>query len=160
MFPLHQHVYTIHTHNLQAGSDLANPTNTPWQMQMHCLQSQPLEVHLTSPRLTSPLNMLRLLLDHSFLYSQKTPPRFPDDSPDSPDYPDSKNIEILLFNQCTQTPCRLWQLEHYLHSSHHPLAGADGNRKDSKFTFSNSSQPHRYSYSQITARLITFWNFS
>ena len=78
MFPLHQHVYTIHTHNLQAGSDLANPTNTPWQMQMHCLQSQPLEVHLTSPRLTSPLNMLRLLLDHSFLYSQKTPPRFPD----------------------------------------------------------------------------------
>ena len=157
MFPLHQHVYTIHTHNLQAGSDLANPTNTPWQMQMHCLQSQPLEVHLTSPRLTSPLNMLRLLLDHYFLYSQKTPPRFPDDSPD---YPDSKTIEILLFNQCTQTPCRLWQVEHYLHSSHHPLAGADGNRKDSKFTFSNSSQTHRYSYSQITARLITFWNFS
>ena len=105
------------------------------------------------------LPILRLLSDHS-LYSQKTPPRFPDDSPDSPDYQDSKTIEILLFNQCTQTPCRLWQVQHYLHSSHHPLAGADGNRKDSKFTFSNSSQTHRYSYSQITARLITFWNFS
>ena len=108
-------------HSHPQSSDLANPTNTPWQMQMHCLQSQPL---------------------------------------DSPDYPDSKTIEMLLFNQCTQTPCRLWQVEHYLHSSHHPLAGADGNRKDSKFTFSNSSQTHRYSYSQITARLITFWNFS
>ena len=152
MFPLHQHVYTIHTHNL-----LTLPTQPTPPGRCRCIASNLNLLKYTSPRLTSPLNMLRLLLDHSFLYSQKTPPRFPDDSPD---YPDSKNIEILLFNQCTQTPCRLWQVEHYLHSNHHPLAGADGNRKDSKFTFSNSSQTHRYSYSQITARLITFWNFS
>ena len=155
MFPLHQHVYTIHTHNL-----LTLPTQPTPPGRCRCIASNLNLLKYTSPRLTSPLNMLRLLLDHSILYSQKTPPRFPDDSPDSPDYPVSKTIEILLFNQCTQTPCRLWQVEHYLHSSHHPLAGADGNRKDSKFTFSNSSQPHRYSYSQITARLITFWNFS
>ena len=156
MFPLHQHVYTIHTHNL-----LTLPTQPTPPGRCRCIASNLNLLKYTSPHLDSPhLEHAQITLRPLLLvFSENSPQisRFPDDSPD---YPDSKNIEILLFNQCTQTPCRLWQVEHYLHSSHHPLAGADGNRKDSKFTFSNSSQTHRYSYSQITARLITFWNFS
>ena len=52
-------------------------------------------------------------------------------------------FEILQFNQCTQTPCRLWQVEHYLHFSPHPLAGSNGKRKDSKFTFSYYSKANK-----------------
>ena len=73
MFPLHQHVYTIHTHNL-----LTLPTQPTPPGRCRCIASNLNLLKYTSPRLTSPLNMLRLLLDHSFLYSQKTPPRFPD----------------------------------------------------------------------------------
>ena len=73
MFPLHQHVYTIHTHNL-----LTLPTQPTPPGRCRCIASNLNLLKYTSPRLTSPLNMLRLLLDHSILYSQKTPPRFPD----------------------------------------------------------------------------------